>query len=138
MEREVAGDKNLTCRDCKREFPFTAGEQEFFASRGFGQPSRCPDCRKANKARRETGLETTGSRTPAGDAAPALPVERGSRGYEPPVRAASGWDDTPRPAEVELKEIPGAEEDEWGRGRGKKPRSRDHSRGDKRADDLYD
>jgi CxxC-x17-CxxC domain-containing protein len=33
-----------------KEFVFTAGEQEFFASRGFAnQPTRCPDCRKAKK-----------------------------------------------------------------------------------------
>ncbi len=43
-------DKNLTCRDCGREFVFTAGEQEFYASRGFqNEPSRCPECRAARK-----------------------------------------------------------------------------------------
>jgi CxxC-x17-CxxC domain-containing protein len=44
-------DKTLTCRDCGRGFTFTAGEQEFFASRGFtNQPGRCPECRAAYKA----------------------------------------------------------------------------------------
>jgi CxxC-x17-CxxC domain-containing protein len=39
-------DRNLTCRDCGQTFVFTAGEQEFFASRGFqNDPSRCPTCR---------------------------------------------------------------------------------------------
>lgn len=43
-------DRILTCRDCGREFTFTAGEQEFFASRGFtNAPSRCPDCRAARR-----------------------------------------------------------------------------------------
>jgi len=33
-------DKELTCRDCGAGFTFTAGQQEFFASKGFenGQP----------------------------------------------------------------------------------------------------
>src|SRR3990172_6248338 len=44
-------DKTLTCRDCGREFTFTASEQEFFAQKGFtNEPSRCPECRAARKA----------------------------------------------------------------------------------------
>ena len=47
-------DKSLTCRDCGAAFVFTAGEQEFYAEKGFtNQPSRCPTCRRANKARRQ-------------------------------------------------------------------------------------
>ncbi len=46
-------DKTLTCRDCGNEFVFTAGEQEFYASRGFeNEPSRCPNCRAARKQQR--------------------------------------------------------------------------------------
>jgi CxxC-x17-CxxC domain-containing protein len=49
-------DKTLTCRDCGREFSFTAGEQEFYNSRGFtNEPSRCPECRAAAKAARGGG-----------------------------------------------------------------------------------
>lgn len=45
-------DKILTCRDCGTQFVFTEGEQQFYASRGFtNEPSRCPDCRAARKAR---------------------------------------------------------------------------------------
>ena len=44
-------DETLTCVDCGRSFPFTASEQEFFASKGFtNKPSRCSDCRAARKA----------------------------------------------------------------------------------------
>ncbi len=44
-------DKTLTCRDCGREFTFTASEQEFFAQKGFtNEPGRCPECRAARKA----------------------------------------------------------------------------------------
>ena len=28
-------DKNLTCKDCGKEFTFTAGEQEFYQQKGF-------------------------------------------------------------------------------------------------------
>jgi CxxC-x17-CxxC domain-containing protein len=49
-------DKPLTCRDCGREFMFTAGEQEFYAQKGFdNEPTRCPDCRRARKAARNEG-----------------------------------------------------------------------------------
>ena len=52
----TAGDITLVCRDCGTSFSFTVGEQEFFASRGFtNQPSRCPSCRLARKASRESG-----------------------------------------------------------------------------------
>jgi CxxC-x17-CxxC domain-containing protein len=48
-------DKTLTCRDCGEEFVFTAGEQEFYQEKGFtNEPTRCPNCRRANKARRNT------------------------------------------------------------------------------------
>ena len=46
-------DKTLTCRDCGQEFIFSAGEQEFFASRGLmNEPGRCPACRAARKSAR--------------------------------------------------------------------------------------
>lgn len=48
-------DKTLTCRDCSEEFVFTAGEQEFYQEKGFtNEPTRCPNCRRANKARRNS------------------------------------------------------------------------------------
>ena len=41
-------DKTLVCKDCGKEFVWTAGEQEFYASRGFeNQPQRCKPCRDA-------------------------------------------------------------------------------------------
>ena len=43
-------DKTLVCKDCGNEFVFTAGEQEFYASRGFeNEPQRCKACRDARK-----------------------------------------------------------------------------------------
>jgi CxxC-x17-CxxC domain-containing protein len=44
-------DKTITCRDCGMDFVFTAGEQEFYAQKGFtNEPTRCPSCRQARKA----------------------------------------------------------------------------------------
>jgi CxxC-x17-CxxC domain-containing protein len=44
-------DKNITCRDCGTSFVFTAGEQEFYAQKGFtNEPTRCPSCRQARKS----------------------------------------------------------------------------------------
>ena len=41
----------MSCRDCGAGFVFTAGQQEFFASKGFDTPpSRCKDCQAAKKA----------------------------------------------------------------------------------------
>jgi CxxC-x17-CxxC domain-containing protein len=48
-------DTTLTCRDCGQAFTFTSGEQDFYASRGFSEPSRCADCRAARKAQRDGG-----------------------------------------------------------------------------------
>jgi CxxC-x17-CxxC domain-containing protein len=51
----MSADTTLTCRDCAQAFTFTSGEQDFYASRGFSEPSRCPDCRAARKAQRDGG-----------------------------------------------------------------------------------
>lgn len=43
-------DQTLTCRDCGKQFIWTAGEQEFYQQKGFtNPPSRCPDCRRQRK-----------------------------------------------------------------------------------------
>ena len=49
-------DKTLVCKDCGNEFVFTAGEQEFYAEKGFqNEPTRCKSCRDARKASRAGG-----------------------------------------------------------------------------------
>lgn len=43
-------DKTLVCKECGNEFVFTAGEQEFYAEKGFqNEPQRCKSCRQARK-----------------------------------------------------------------------------------------
>jgi CxxC-x17-CxxC domain-containing protein len=52
-------DKVLKCSECGTEFVFTAGEQMFFADKGFkNEPKRCKGC----KATRAPG---NGSSTPS-------------------------------------------------------------------------
>ena len=49
-------DKTLTCKDCGAEFVFTAGEQEFYAEKGFeNEPTRCRTCRDARRRTRDGG-----------------------------------------------------------------------------------
>ena len=67
-------DRALKCVECGTEFIFTAGEQAFFADKGFRhEPKRCKNCKStrgagapSNSARSETramcsqcGKETT-------------------------------------------------------------------------------
>lgn len=55
----VFEDKTIVCKDCGKEFVFTAGEQEFYAQKGFqNAPIRCKGCRDSRKAQ-------TGSARPA-------------------------------------------------------------------------
>ena len=43
-------DKTLVCKECGNEFVFSAGEQEFYAERGFqNEPQRCKACRDARE-----------------------------------------------------------------------------------------
>ena len=43
-------DKTLTCKECGQPYVFTAGEQEFYAEKGFeNEPQRCKTCRDARK-----------------------------------------------------------------------------------------
>ena len=53
-------DRELTCRDCGSSFVFTAGEQEFYATKGLQHdPVRCPSCRQQRKLMRPEDREET-------------------------------------------------------------------------------
>ena len=40
----------IKCKDCGKDFTFTADEQAFFAEKGLqNTPKRCRECRKAKK-----------------------------------------------------------------------------------------
>ncbi len=51
----MAGDIQLTCSDCGREFTFTAADQSFYQERGYSAPKRCKSCRQAKKADQQGG-----------------------------------------------------------------------------------
>jgi len=52
-------DRALKCVECGNEFIFTAGEQSFFADKGFRhEPKRCKNCKSSR-----------GSGTPSGNMA---------------------------------------------------------------------
>src|ERR671928_1918130 len=55
----MSADTTLTCRDCGQAFTFTSGEQDFYASRGFSEPTRCADCRAARKVQRDGGRSSS-------------------------------------------------------------------------------
>jgi len=47
-------DKILKCKECGKEFTWSASEQEFFFAKGFkNKPARCKDCRKLNRQKVE-------------------------------------------------------------------------------------
>jgi hypothetical protein len=45
-------DQLLACVNCGEDFLWTAGEQRFFADRGFTPPRRCKSCREQRRAER--------------------------------------------------------------------------------------
>jgi CxxC-x17-CxxC domain-containing protein len=64
----VYNDRSLACVDCGQEFSFTAGEQEFYAQRGFTEsPKRCPSCRQIRKAQRSRSSSFDGAGAGGGD-----------------------------------------------------------------------
>ncbi|NNJ09931.1 zinc-binding protein [Chloroflexales bacterium ZM16-3] len=70
-------DKTLTCRDCGMDFVFTAGEQEFYASKGFvNEPTRCPSCRQNRKSQASSGGSRDDRAPRSSSYAPAAPRER--------------------------------------------------------------
>ena len=51
-------DITLKCKECGQDFVFTAGEQEFYAEKGFqNQPQRCRSCRDARKTNTKPARE---------------------------------------------------------------------------------
>lgn len=55
-------DQTLQCRDCGKDFVWTASEQEFYQQKGFeNAPVRCPACRQAKKTRMDGGRHGGGN-----------------------------------------------------------------------------
>jgi CxxC-x17-CxxC domain-containing protein len=80
-------DKSLVCASCGSEFAFTAGEQVFYAERGFcNVPRRCRRCRALERPdgsrgrRRSTG--PVGAGVAGGDAGPGFEAHCSSCGAQ--------------------------------------------------------
>lgn len=59
--QETFADKVIDCRDCGQEFVWTAGEQQFYASKNLAnQPGRCPSCRAAARSARGASAVAVG------------------------------------------------------------------------------
>lgn len=112
-------DQSITCADCRAEFTFTAGEQQFYEQKGFSSPpKRCKACRELRRrdrdagggggAGRARGTEPSEYRSPAfKDSDPSRPRggsepgRRRRRGPPPPVASADEYrapSFSPRPA----------------------------------------
>ena len=68
LQREAAErqmeyqDKVLKCAECSAEFVFTAGEQMFYADKGFkNEPKRCKGCKakRAETSGHSNGVQRT-------------------------------------------------------------------------------
>lgn len=46
----MAQDKLIQCKDCGKDFTWTADEQAFYQEKGFSAPLRCKDCRVKARA----------------------------------------------------------------------------------------
>ncbi len=57
-------DQILTCKDCGQQFTWTVSEQEFYASKGFSAPVRCPECRRKLKEQKQGGTSGRFDRGP--------------------------------------------------------------------------
>ena len=51
-ERRELQDQVLTCENCRQEFTWEAGAQEYFREMGFtSEPTLCEKCRRASNRR---------------------------------------------------------------------------------------
>jgi CxxC-x17-CxxC domain-containing protein len=87
-------DQTLTCQDCGKTFEFTESEAEFYRSKGFSTPGRCPDCRAARKAARNSGSSYSGGSSYGGASSygSASGYGGGERQMYPAVCAQCGKD----------------------------------------------
>ena len=49
MAEDKLKDKYLICKDCKRKFIYTIGEQKWVGQHGYKDPTRCRACRRIKK-----------------------------------------------------------------------------------------
>lgn len=50
MNEQNFNNQQLQCAECGTIFEFSAEDQEFYATKGYSAPKRCPECRARRKA----------------------------------------------------------------------------------------
>jgi len=76
-------NKALNCCDCSMSFVFSAGEQEFFVSKGLvNEPKRCPNCRVLLRLKR-AGSEQTATKMACADCGGETLVPFKPSGWKP-------------------------------------------------------
>lgn len=48
-------NQQLQCAECGTIFEFLAEDQEYYATKGYSAPKRCPECREKRKAMKNNG-----------------------------------------------------------------------------------
>lgn len=77
-------DRFLSCRDCSASFLFSAGEQEFFSTKGLtNEPKRCHNCRVLMKVRRSGKDEEATSEVTCAECNTPTRVPFKPSGYKP-------------------------------------------------------
>ncbi len=56
----MAQDKIIQCKDCGKDFSWTADEQAFYQEKGFNPPLRCKECRVKARANFNNGGDHNG------------------------------------------------------------------------------
>ena len=51
----VFQDKSMVCGECGESFTFSADDQKYHLEKGYTEPKRCPNCRRARRAQRNRG-----------------------------------------------------------------------------------
>lgn len=69
-------DKTIICVTCHRDFPFTPGEQAYYAEKGFNAPRHCKVCRHLRKERQREAGNSVWDEVPAAPAATPAPPQR--------------------------------------------------------------
>jgi len=90
-------DRTTACLDCAVPFLLTTQEQIYYRERGYREPGRCPACRSARRAERNTPLLTAHQAQDAGTAPETVyggsggqDVRRGKTLLYPAVCASCG------------------------------------------------
>lgn len=76
---DQAQDQTITCRDCRVDFVFTAGEATYYADNALHPPKRCKECRAKKKAMAQNDNNTAAPQAPGEPQQPHQSRRKGGR-----------------------------------------------------------